>query len=840
MKKNSSCGSLLTQAKSRPSSKYSYISNNLNLRPVSATNQTSKKINYSLINNKLNRKKSSSFFPSLYPTISNEKNTISNENSSQLYIEVLQLKKNLNSLKLKINLLKTEKVKKELEIQSKEKKIENYLDSGEKDNINGLVDLNSISHLKREYLNLKKELKEKNEENQNLKNSIKNIKLNQELKTNENLRKNLINLINEYQNLNELNNNNFQEINNLKELKNVFENNHKNIQELKNILNLKKKNIEKIKKQIENLNKKHLKNNKIIKKQNFSKILFEQKNQKILNEKKNKEKFLRLKSTYEKKIENLSDILKNLKSKHSNIENDIKSYSEKNQKLKEENSIDKAIIKKFNFQNIVSIQKPNFKEDTKILLLKSLINESYKKRKKYIKQIEEYIENLKNLGFDASLIDDFDNNNGYISERNLIEKSKSNSDININKENINFDNENKLGENSFKDIKINDKKIEDFDSNKNFNNIENENNSEKKENNSEKKEINDNNNNKNDLLNLMSNDDFTEFTYVLIKNFEAKKITEELAKAKLISPSPLPTIQDFITQFTNNISIVLNTKHSESLEKIKKWINTLLNMCNNDQQKTNENFLSLFSNVKIYSSDKELILNKKVKKYLLPFKEQLSSKLKDKEYISFIVLKQIIEELKIDIKDDYIQFLFYYMKQFSNNDVNLYDVKVQNLFDILNNNQNDSKMNTESDIEISNDEYISIITNFINNLNNYLHNKNTNIKTLLKDITETVQAEGTNDKLSIILIEPFINKMKEIGIEIKSELEVYCIFSRYKISDDYEVISLDLLEKEIENFNLSKINNQIKGGESVNRNSNNIDEKVIEDITEENEGELEV
>ena len=139
-----------------------------------------------------------------------------------------------------------------------------------------------------------------------------------------------------------------------------------------------------------------------------------------------------------------------------------------------------------------------------------------------------------------------------------------------------------------------------------------------------------------------------------------------------------------------------------------------------------------------------------------------------KEYISFIVLKQIIEELKINIKDDYIQFLFYYMKQFNNNEVSLYDVKVQNLFDILNNNQNDSKMNTESDIEISNDEYILIITNFINNLNNYLHNKNTNIKTLLKDITETVQAEGTNDKLSIILIEPFINKLSAISLYLSS------------------------------------------------------------------------
>ena len=68
--------------------------------------------------------------------------------------------------------------------------------------------------------------------------------------------------------------------------------------------------------------------------------------------------------------------------------------------------------------------------------------------------------------------------------------------------------------------------------------------------------------------------------------------------------------------------------------------------------------------------------------------------------------------------------------------------------------------------------------------------------------------------------------MKEIGIQINSDLEIYCLFSRYKISDDYEVISVDLLEKELENFQINRIN-QI--------GQNNIGEQVIENVEEENE-----
>ena len=249
-------------------------------------------------------------------------------------------------------------------------------------------------------------------------------------------------------------------------------------------------------------------------------------------------------------------------------------------------------------------------------------------------------------------------------------------------------------------------------------------------------------------------------------------------------------------------------------------------MCNNDQINTNENFLSLFSNIKIYKKEEELKLKKKVKKYLLPYKEILKTKLNSETgFISFLYLKKILEEQKIDMKDDYAQFLFYQMKQFDNKNVSLYDLKVENLFEILDNTEHDSKMNSESDIEISNDEYIQIITNFILQLSNILIEKNTTLRNLLKDIIQNVQGENLNEKLDIILIDDFINKMKQIGIEF-TDLEIYCLFSRYKISDNYEVISVDLIEKELENFKLNNFN-KIQ--------SNNIGEKVMENVEEENE-----
>jgi hypothetical protein len=243
-----------------------------------------------------------------------------------------------------------------------------------------------------------------------------------------------------------------------------------------------------------------------------------------------------------------------------------------------------------------------------------------------------------------------------------------------------------------------------------------------------------------------------------------------------------------------------------------------------------EKFLSLLSNVKTYTSEQELTLSKKVKKYLLPKKDIILSKLEPfkNKYISFIFLKQIIEEQKIEMKDEYSQYLFYALKRFDAPEISLYDLKVQNLFDIMNNDKNDSKMEEESDVEITNEEYTHIITSFGMQLLNYLNSHNTTLKNVLSGLIQNISAEDEDDgeeSIEIVFIEPFINRMKEIGIKINGDIETFCLYSRYKLSDEYEVISVNLLEKELENFNnLAK----------MSKNKENKD-KLMEKVQEENE-----
>ena len=315
---------------------------------------------------------------------------------------------------------------------------------------------------------------------------------------------------------------------------------------------------------------------------------------------------------------------------------------------------------------------------------------------------------------------------------------------------------------------------------------------------------------------------------------EAKKITQEIAKEKIIL---LPSIKEeipldtFVQQMSNNISTCLNCKNEESIKKLNNWLYFLLNINGNNQKIMTEKFLSFLTNVKTYTPEQEILLGKKVKKYLLPKKDILLSKLEPfkNKFISFLFLKQIIEEQKIEMKDEYSQYLFYALKRFDEPEISLYDLKVQNLFDIMNDTKNESKMDEESDIEITNEEYTQIITSFGMQLLNYINAHNTTLKNILGNLVQNISAEDEDDKeenIEIVFIEPFINRMKEIGIKINGDIDIFCLYSRYKLSDEYEVISVNLLEKELENF--TNFNKNIKA------NSENKD-KLMEKVQEENE-----
>ena len=825
-----------------------------------------------------------------------------NQNQNELYDELMYLKKKVNNLNAQISFAKSQKRKKDMQINCKKKELANYMSDIQmsKDispvNIDKLKDSNMISLIKKEYYNVKKLLNKKITEKQNLDIYIKKAKPNNEINKNEDLENQLKLLLAQYNEIQKKNNEDSNKIQLMRNLASVFQVNHCKIEEMKKLLYQTENNINKLRTIADDMNNENSKKNEILRKQNISKANVNKHIEHLMNEKKNKEEIVKMKAIYEKRIKTLEEELNELKDKCNKNDTTIDSLKKELLLLEKYKNEDQFKLKQFDYKNLKKIDKdPLENVNTKILLLNSLIDESNNNIKRYKENILAFNEQLKDMGYepfdvtnlfnpenDKINIGQKKNNNNEInnddtnddkSEKEKINKIKENDNENniIIKNNLDSDG-NKFRVESTKEeetknenninikppLEKNNEINEQINKNSPENNDEeiritnnNEEEDEKITNNNNGIVISSNaNNNKIEELNKMTNTDetniqnqklfteeeFSEFTFVLVKNLEVKKITTEIAKEKIIliqnKSEEIPN-EKFIQQMSHNILKSLNNKNEESIQKLNKWLFFLLNISENNQNIMTEKFLSLLSNIKIYTQDEELLLSKKVKKYLLPKKDIILSKLEPfkNKYISFLFLKQIIEEQKIEMKDDYSQYLFYAMKKFEDPEVSLYDLKVQNLFDILNNDEHDSKIDEESDIEITNEEFTAIISNFVIQLMDYLNKNKVTLREVLKDLIQTLNLDDdelNQEKIEIVLIEPFIKKMKEIGITINNDIETFCIYNRYKLTDEFEIISVNLLERELDNFKKMNLNKNL-GSNIENK------DKVMEKVQEETE-----
>ena len=825
-----------------------------------------------------------------------------NQNQNELYDELMYLKKKVNNLNAQISFAKSQKRKKDMQINCKKKELANYMSDIQmsKDispvNIDKLKDSNMISLIKKEYYNVKKLLNKKITEKQNLDIYIKKAKPNNEINKNEDLENQLKLLLAQYNEIQKKNNEDSNKIQLMRNLASVFQVNHCKIEEMKKLLYQTENNINKLRTIADDMNNENSKKNEILRKQNISKANVNKHIEHLMNEKKNKEEIVKMKAIYEKRIKTLEEELNELKDKCNKNDTTIDSLKKELLLLEKYKNEDQFKLKQFDYKNLKKIDKdPLENVNTKILLLNSLIDESNNNIKRYKENILAFNEQLKDMGYepfdvtnlfnpenDKINIGQKKNNNNEInnddtnddkSEKEKINKIKENDNENniIIKNNLDSDG-NKFRVESTKEeetknenninikppLEKNNEINEQINKNSPENNDEeiritnnNEEEDEKITNNNHGIVISSNaNNNKIEELNKMTNTDetniqnqklfteeeFSEFTFVLVKNLEVKKITTEIAKEKIIliqnKSEEIPN-EKFIQQMSHNILKSLNNKNEESIQKLNKWLFFLLNISENNQNIMTEKFLSLLSNIKIYTQDEELLLSKKVKKYLLPKKDIILSKLEPfkNKYISFLFLKQIIEEQKIEMKDDYSQYLFYAMKKFEDPEVSLYDLKVQNLFDILNNDEHDSKIDEESDIEITNEEFTAIISNFVIQLMDYLNKNKVTLREVLKDLIQSLNLDDdelNQEKIEIVLIEPFIKKMKEIGITINNDIETFCIYNRYKLTDEFEIISVNLLERELDNFKKMNLNKNL-GSNIENK------DKVMEKVQEETE-----
>ena len=371
---------------------------------------------------------------------------------------------------------------------------------------------------------------------------------------------------------------------------------------------------------------------------------------------------------------------------------------------------------------------------------------------------------------------------------------------------------------------------------------------------------------------------YNQFTYILFKNFESQGIVGPESYSKIINPFvefvngkklrnvqyPSDEFNLVVEKFTKIILDTINSSNKYNHILTKTFLSALLINSECDLQKMVEYFIILFSYTKDYKTDEE--------KYLKNLKNLYSKEIKDivnainsyienikeekddinyKIYFPLIKLKELIEENKINLKDKYVEFIFYYLKQFEdknakldylkysklnelippteeskelqqdilltdddNKKLNTEPTKKENFDNILNKKSNENNAENfnieesskkennfeenktdESATEITIDEYLKQLGETIEAIKNGLKNENISFKDFVEDKKKMMNMEGKD--IEYISINDLNNKFKDIGI-ILSDLKLSCLCSKYSLQNDLRLINIKNLEEDLE------------------------------------------
>ena len=211
---------------------------------------------------------------------------------------------------------------------------------------------------------------------------------------------------------------------------------------------------------------------------------------------------------------------------------------------------------------------------------------------------------------------------------------------------------------------------------------------------------------------------FNQFTYVLFKNFEAKGIVEEESKNKITNPFSdymknnnitiieynSPKFKEIMDEFTKIIMDSLKSTNTYNYTLINVFISALFFNSECDINKLIKYFNILFSYTKNYAIEEEKYIKKLKTKYLTQTKKLInciknfiiSEESDNKEYFPLLKMKEILDKNEINLKDKYIEFLFYYLKKFEDPESKLSDLKFELLKNILKEEKEKEKIEEEN------------------------------------------------------------------------------------------------------------------------------------------------
>ena len=634
--------------------------------------------------------------------------------------------------------------------------------------------------------NIKKQFKELKKENEKLNNELISSKKNKKVShINEINIENQIfleqisklqNLYNHTQTQNNYIQQNINDYSNLKEDLNkkdyLIINFQENFKHLNNEINNLNKEIEKL------TNQKNNKTEIVNKLKNKLKEELENNEKLILRKEniQNSEEYLNMKNKFEMKIQKIKKEITNFKDQNAKNEKMIRDLNSNKNNINILHSFDNNDLN--NNENEKKFPDfepaPKKESNSKLLLIQSLLKEIKTENKKYEKEIENLNENLKTFSKKPTQV--------------ILQNSYSTNDINV-------------------PININE-------------------------------------------YEFFSDFNLQEFIYVLIKNLEANKIDMSIIESRVLLKENLLLLKnkkykEFITNISKNLIEILKIKNENDQNDIFSFIKTFL--YNNYIKKNLSNpeefynkILSLFTNINFYSLEQRQELNKIITSKFLPIKNEFLNALiyfdeNNTGYISFTILKTLLKELNLNLKNEVLEYLIYIMKVFPEEDKFLRSLKVDNLIKIIeeteiNPNENydieDEKKDDDDAIEITNEEYLNKVKNIISRICKQILSK----KKTIEEIFGKIISKSIKDFKAIRLVHLVDVLKSEFNIEL-SNIEIFCLFTKIKPGNEKEneedveeIVDYDKLKNEIEEGlrhpNSLKINNNnnVKANSTKNIN----------------------
>ena len=635
--------------------------------------------------------------------------------------------------------------------------------------------------------NIKKQFKELKKENEKLNNELISSKKNKKVShINEINIENQIfleqisklqNLYNHTQTQNNYIQQNINDYSNLKEDLNkkdyLIINFQENFKHLNNEINNLNKEIEKL------TNQKNNKTEIVNKLKNKLKEELENNEKLILRKEniQNSEEYLNMKNKFEMKIQKIKKEITNFKDQNAKNEKMIRDLNSNKNNINILHSFDNNDLN--NNENEKKFPDfepaPKKESNSKLLLIQSLLKEIKTENKKYEKEIENLNENLKTFSKKPTQV--------------ILQNSYSTNDINV-------------------PININE-------------------------------------------YEFFSDFNLQEFIYVLIKNLEANKIDMSIIESRVLLKENLLLLKnkkykEFITNISKNLIEILKIKNENDQNDIFSFIKTFL--YNNYIKKNLSNpeefynkILSLFTNINFYSLEQRQELNKIITSKFLPIKNEFLNALiyfdeNNTGYISFTILKTLLKELNLNLKNEVLEYLIYIMKVFPEEDKFLRSLKVDNLIKIIeeteiNPNENydieDEKKDDDDAIEITNEEYLNKVKNIISRICKQILSK----KKTIEEIFGKIISKSIKDFKAIRLVHLVDVLKSEFNIEL-SNIEIFCLFTKIKPGNEKEneedveeIVDYDKLKNEIEeglrhpnSLKINNNNNNVKANSTKNIN----------------------